>query len=67
MKVGDLVRLSFAEGIYHALVAAHDETLGDHGSFYFLFCEDGSIEAYTQETFDYGEVEVEVVSPSRKE
>ena len=66
MKVGDLVKIAFAEGVYHALVTSyyHPPSYPSRGEWTMLFC-DGDVETYTQESFEWGELEVEVVSESR--
>ena len=64
MKVGDLVKLTYAfEEEYYALFIAYDSTCNGHYKFCFL--DDGTTEEYNQETFDYEEVGVEVISESR--
>ena len=64
MKVGDLVKLGFSEGIYYALVVDyyHPPSYPDRGEWTVLFCDDSMIETYTQESFDMGELEVEIIS-----
>ena len=67
MKVGDLVKLTYGfeagEETYYALLIAYDSPCSGHYKFCFL--DDGATEEYNQETFDYKEVGVEVVSESR--
>ena len=66
MKVGDLVKLGFAEGIYHGLIVKyyHPPSYPSRGEWTILFC-DGDVETYTQESFDLGDLDVEVISESR--
>ena len=67
MKVGDLVKLSCAEGVYHALVIGsdHPPSYPDRVEWTVLFCDDSMVQTYTQESFDMGDLEMEVVSESR--
>ena len=67
MKVGDLVKLSFAEGVYHALVigSGHPPSYPDRLEWTVLFCDDSMVQTYTQEAFDMGDLEMEVISESR--
>ena len=67
MKVGDLVKLSFAEGVYHALVIGsdHPPSYPDRVEWTVLFCDDSMVQTYTQESFDMGDLDMEVVSESR--
>lgn len=69
MKVGDLVKLSFAEGVYHALVIGsdHPPSYPDRVEWTVLFCDDSMVQTYTQESFDMGDLEMEVISESRKQ
>ena len=67
MKVGDLVKLGFAEGVYYAIVIGsdHPPSYPDRLEWTMLFC-DGDVETYTQESFDWGELKMmEVISESR--
>jgi hypothetical protein len=67
VKVGDLVKLKYGfeagEEEYYALLIAYDSTCSGH--YKFLFLDDGTTEEYNQETFDYEEVGVEVISETR--
>lgn len=67
MKIGDLVKLSFAEGVYHALVIGsyHPPSYPDRLEWTVLFCDDSAVQTYAQEAFDYGDVEMEVISEGR--
>jgi len=69
MKVGDLVKLKYGfeagEEEYHALVINHRASTLSSNKWTFLFLDDGTTEEYNQETFDYEEVGVEVISESR--
>lgn len=67
MKVGDLVKLAFAEGVYYALVidSYHPPSYPDRLEWTVLFCDDSAVQTYTQETFDWGELEMEVISEGR--
>jgi len=66
VKVGDLVKLGFAEGVYYALVidSDHPPSYPDRLEWTMLFC-DGDVVTYTQESFDWGDLEMEVISESR--
>ncbi len=67
MKVGDLIKLSFAEGIYYALVIGsdHPPSYPDRLEWTVLFCDDSMVQTYTQEAFDMGDLEMEVISEGR--
>ena len=66
MKVGDLVRLTYAfEEEYSALVIGHFVSTLSSDKWTFLFLDDGTTLEYNQETFDYEEVGVEIVSEAR--
>ena len=67
MKVGDLVKLGFAEGVYYALVVGsyHPPSYPDRLEWTVLFCDDSAVQTYTQESFDMGDLEMEVISESR--
>ena len=67
MKVGDLIKLAFAEGVYHALVIGsdHPPSYPDRLEWTVLFCDDSTVQTYTQESFDMGDVEMEIISESR--
>ena len=67
MKVGDLVKLSFAEGVYHALVIGsdHPPSYPDRLEWTVLFCDDSMVQTYIQEAFDMGDLEMEVISEGR--
>ena len=67
MKVGDLVKLGFAEGIYYALVIGsyHPPSYPDRLEWTVLFCDDSMVQTYTQEAFDWGDLEMEVISEGR--
>jgi len=66
VKVGDLVKLGFAEGVYYALVTNHYHPphYPDRGEWTMLFF-DGDVETYTQESFDWGDLEMEIISEGR--
>ena len=69
MKVGDLVKLKYGfeagEEEYCALVINHWVSTLSSDKWTFCFLDDGTTEEYNQETFDYEEVGVEVISESR--
>ncbi len=66
MSVGDLVKVSFAEGTYYAIVTKyyHPPSYPNRGEWTMLFC-DGDVGTYTQESLDYEEIIVEIVSENR--
>ena len=66
MKVGDLVKLGFAEGTYYGIIVKryHPPSYPDRVEWTVLFC-DGDVMTYTQESFDLGDLDVEVISESR--
>ena len=69
MKVGDLVKLKYGfeagEEDYYAFVVDHWVSTLSSDKWTFLFLDDGTTEEYNQETFDYEEVGVEIISESR--
>ena len=67
MKVGDLVKLSFAEGVYHALVigADHPPSYPDRVEWTVLFCDDSMVQTYTQDAFEIVDLEMDVISECR--
>ena len=71
MKVGDLIKVGFAEGDYYGILVGFypydPDDLGrvcTVGDYKILFC-DGEVVMYSQSAFDYDEVTMEVVSESR--
>ena len=66
MRVGDLVKVHFAEGAYYGMLLHLDPypppSLGHDWTI--LFC-DGDIETYSQQALDFDEIRVEVVNESR--
>ena len=66
MKVGDLVKVGFAEGDYYGILLGfypytHEDMGGDYK---ILFC-DGEVVTYSQSNLDFDEVTMEVMSESR--
>ena len=71
MKVGDLIKVGFAEGDYHGILLGfypyNPDDLGRAcmgGDYKILFC-DGEVVMYSQSALDFDEVTMEVISESR--
>ena len=69
MKVGDLLKVGFAEGDYYGILLGfypyNHEDIGRSckvGDYKILFC-DGEVVMYSQSSLDFDEVTMEVISP----
>ena len=66
MKVGDLIKVGFAEGNYHGiLLGFYPYKQTDKAGDYRILFRDGEVILFSQDTLDWEGVTMELVSESR--